>query len=117
MSLARLRRSARLVAAHLLLVTAVGLPHRSQADDICVPAGVEEHDESKHVFTTVSEAGHPQHCAVCHWLRWMKPVFSQRVLPAGQQDGRTDLVFLATLSLRDPGSDQLPARAPPSDLT
>jgi hypothetical protein len=114
MSLVRLRRSARLVAALLLLVTAVGLPHRSQAD-ICVPAGVDQHDESKHIFTTVGEADHPQHCAVCHWLRWMKPVFSQRVLSAGPQDGGTDLVFLATLSLRDPGSDQLPARAPPSD--
>ena len=117
MSLVRLRRSARPVAALLLLVSAVGLQHRSRADDICVPAGLEAHDESKHVVTPVSEAEHQQHCAVCHWLRWMKPVFSQKAVSAAQQDSATDLILFAAQSVRDPASGQLPARAPPSDLS
>ena len=114
MSLARLRRSSRIVAAVLLLVSAVGLPHRLQADDICVPPGLEEHDESKHVFTPATDADHQRHCAVCHWLRWMKPVFSPSAVSAAQQDSSSDLVQLAATSFRDPASDQLPARAPPT---
>jgi hypothetical protein len=116
MSLARLRRSARLVAALLLLVSAVGLPHRSLDDAICSPPGAEAHDESKHVFTASAPAGHPDHCAICHWTRWLNPVLSSRVASRGPDTG-VELASLATLSLRDSATDRLPARAPPSDLT
>lgn len=112
MSLARLRRSSRFVAALLLLVSVCGLPHRSEGDDVCLPA-VEEHDQSNHVYTAIAAAEHPQHCAICHWLRWMKPVFSSSVIAAAHIDQGTDLATSTALSLRDPGSDQLPARAPP----
>ena len=54
MPLAWLRRSSRAVAALVLLVSMWQLPHRGQDDDICAPAQNEAHDESKHVFTTVS---------------------------------------------------------------
>jgi hypothetical protein len=114
MSLARRRRSSRFVAALLLVVSAFGLPHRAQSDDVCVPFGVEEHDESNHVFTGVTTAEHPQHCAVCHWLRWMKPVFSSSAVSAVQRDAGADVVSFADTSLRDPASDHIPARAPPA---
>jgi len=117
MSLARLRRSSRIVAAVLLVVSAFGLPHRAQSDDVCVPLGVQEHDESKHVVTGVDTAEHQQHCAVCHWLRWFKPVFSTTVAPAYGQSAGADFVSLSEAFRRAPATDQIPPRAPPSTLS
>lgn len=114
MSLARVRRSARFVAAWLLVVSVCGLPHRSQSDDACVSVGVEAHNESDHAFTPVTPFEHEQHCAVCHWLRWMKPAFSASPVAAARQEPGTRLVVPEALSLRDPGADHLPARAPPA---
>jgi hypothetical protein len=116
MSLARVRHSARLVAAALLVVSAFGLPHRSGGDGICVPPGVEEHDETKHVFTVAAQTGHDDHCAICHWMRWYKPVFSSRAALNRGPDSRTGLASLAAFPVRDSAPDQLPARAPPSNL-
>jgi hypothetical protein len=116
MSLARFRRSARFVAAALLVVSAFGLPHRSGADEICVRPGFEEHDETKHVFAVVEQTGHDDHCAICHWMRWYKPVPSSRAALNRAADSRTSLAFLATFFLRESATDRLPARAPPSEL-
>src|SRR5688500_11517296 len=114
MSLAWLRRSARAVAAVLLLVSMWQLPHRAEDDAMCVPAAAEAHDESKHVFTSVADASHPEHCAVCHWLRSLNPVIRTRSLNPVPAECASGPWMLVSRSLRDPGGDRIPARAPPS---
>jgi hypothetical protein len=114
MSLAWLRRSSRAVAAVILLTSLWQLPHRSQDDEICVPAAAESHDESKHVFTSPSTPAHQDHCAVCHWVRWMKPVFATAVGAAGDSGSDSDLAPLTAPLRRDPASERRPARAPPA---
>ena len=89
------------------------LPHRSQDDDLCAPAA-EAHDESKHIFTAPEAAGHQDHCAICHWTRWMKPVFAAGTAVAIGQDAASDLAPVDACLLRDPSTDRLPARAPPA---
>ena len=113
MALAWLRRSSRAVAALVLLVSMWQLPHRAVDDEICAPGGSEAHDESKHVFTGVSETDHPDHCAVCHWLRSIDPGHGQRSLTAVPLATDTRFFALVSGSLRAPDSSRLPARAPP----
>ena len=114
MSLGWLRRSSRAVAAIVLLASMWQLPHRLQDDEICAPAAAEAHDESKHVYTAPSHAADQDHCAICHWTRWMKPVFSSAALPRGVDDGGTHFLLSTGDVCRDPSADQLPPRAPPS---
>ena len=114
MSLGWLRRSSRLVAAFLLLTSMWQLPHRSQDDDICAPAGAESHDATKHVFTTPVTAGHEDHCAICHWTRWMKPSIASRIIVARGLVSGSDVILATAAVLRDPSTDRLPARAPPA---
>ena len=114
MPLAWLRRSSRAVAALVLLVSMWQLPHRGQDDDICAPAQNEAHDESKHVITTASGSLDQEHCAICHWLRSMNPGFGVRGLTAGPIESDTRFLAPVSRSLRDPGTNRIPARAPPS---
>lgn len=114
MLLAWLRRSSRMVAAVILLTSLWQLPHRAQDDEICVPAGAENHDESKHVVTAPTSAAHPDHCAVCHWVRWMKPVFTATASTAVPDRPGSLLAANAASFWPDPSDDRLPARAPPS---
>jgi hypothetical protein len=61
MALARLRRSARLIAL-ALLASFWGVSHGA-SDDVCVLGVLEAHDESKHVIRAPS-GGEPGHCAI-----------------------------------------------------
>ena len=108
-----LQRSSRLVATLLLVVSVWQLPHRWQDDEVCAPVA-EAHDESKHVFTSAKPAAHEDHCAVCHWTRWLKPVFASTLAVATARGARGDVAPYAVDTVRDPGSDRLPPRAPPS---
>ena len=113
MGLLSLRRWTRIIAAVVLLTSVWQLPHRLQDDELCLPAAV-EHDESKHVFTGVTLAGHQDHCAICHWTRWLKPDFSGAAALVSDATPGAALLTLAVVHRRDPASDQLPSRAPPS---
>jgi hypothetical protein len=114
MSLAWLRRSSRAVAAIVLLTSLWQLPHRSQDDEFCLPATAETHDESKHVFTSPTAPAHQDHCAICHWVRWMKPVFAATAMAAANSGPDSELAPLTASLRRDPASDRRPARAPPA---
>ena len=113
MALAWLRRSSRAVAALLLLVSMWQLPHRAEDDEMCAPLTAEAHDESKHVFTSVSDSGDQEHCAVCHWLRSMNPGIGVRGLTAVPVESDNRFCALVSRSLRDPAANRIPARAPP----
>lgn len=114
MSLAWLRRSSRAVAAVVLLVSLWQLPHRAEDDEICAPGSAQAHDESKHVFTTVGDTAHPEHCAICHWLRSINPALGVRGLTAIPVESDSRFCALVSRSLRDPGANRIPARAPPT---
>ena len=111
----RLRGSARTVSAVLVVLSLWSLPHRSQPD-ICVPATLEPHDASSHVFTAASAHAAEEHCVVCHWMRSLKDAFAGTVYagaipmasPAAPNPASTRLVACAP--------DHLPARAPPPRL-
>ena len=113
MSFAGLRRSSRLIAVIILFASLWQLPHRSQDDEICAPAA-EAHDESRHIVTSPDEPAHPDHCAVCHWVRWMKPLFAAAPALTGNQGGGSDVAPVSAALQRDPSFDRRPARAPPS---
>ena len=74
MSRLRRYRSFRSVASILLLVALWGSPHRSQDDSACLPIVSGEHDASKHALGPVGPI-QDEHCAICHWLRGLKPSF------------------------------------------
>lgn len=112
MSLRLVQRSSRAIAAVLLLVSVVQLPHPSRNDDFCLP-GLEEHDEQKHVFTTVDETDHGEHCAICHWTRLLKPEFSSSPVTPIQSDAGGDLIGSTAFPRIDPALTHLPPRAPP----
>jgi len=113
MSLERIRRSSRVVAAILLLASMLQFPHPSFDDEACSPSAAERHDESKHVFTPVTPASHPDHCAICHWTRWMNPAFSPGPSVIVGVNSRSELATLDAAVLRNPSTDLLPPRAPP----
>lgn len=109
----RLRGSARTVSAVLVVLSLWSLPHLSRPD-ICIPAGFEQHDESKHVFTAASQGPHQEHCAVCHWMRSLRPTLAARPFDStGNESGAA--VFGPTTQLRRTSAlTQLPPRAPPA---
>jgi hypothetical protein len=113
MPLAWLRRSSRAVAAVVLLVSMWQLPHRVQDDAMCAPGAAEAHDESKHVFTSVGASVDQDHCAVCHWLRSLNPAQGVRGLTGVPVQSGSRFCAPASRSLRDRGTDRIPARAPP----
>jgi hypothetical protein len=113
MALARLRRSARLVAT-LLLASFWGLAHKD-SDDACAKTFLEAHDASKHVVAaTGGDAA--EHCAVCHSVRTPRRPFG----PAPQLQAPLGLTACADVSeasfCRAPALDRIPARAPPATL-
>ena len=117
MSLTRIRRSSRIIAA-LLLLAAVRLPHAAVDDAACVPAEMGTfagHDESQHGF----RAGSPnerEHCAVCHWTRSLRAPRTPSAVAAAE------FAPPAVLHLAEPAEvlsavlEHLPARAPPSAI-
>ncbi len=116
MALASLRRSSRLIAAVVLLASIWQLPHRAEDDEICVPAATEAHDESKHIVVPAGAASHQDHCAICHWLRSIKPAFSAGPAAMLPVDSGRRLSDSTSDVPSDAGADRLPARAPPSPL-
>ena len=116
MPLAWLRRSSRAVAAVLLLVSMWQLPHGAEDDQMCAPLTAEAHDESKHIFTSLGDSDTQEHCAVCHWLRSLNRPFGDAVLVAASGESSSRPWAAASRSLRDPGSDRIPARAPPTPV-
>lgn len=112
MSLEWVRRSSRLVAAVLLVTSMLQFPHPSLDDEVCSPVA-EEHDESKHVFTPDTQTPDRDHCAICHWLRWMNPAFSPGPPIVADLNPRTEPAAMAGGVLRAPSADRLPPRAPP----
>lgn len=108
-----LRGSARAVAAVLLLVSLWSLPHRSQPD-ICVPAGLEEHDESKHVYTAGSGPADDEHCVVCHWMRSLKPAFSASSHTSIHLALSSPAAALMRVAVRQADAGPLSPRAPPA---
>ena len=109
----RLRRSVRTVSAVLVVLSLWSLPHRSQPD-ICLPAGLEAHDESKHIYTTASQGPHEDHCAVCHWMRTLKPAFASSP-HAAIPSGASAAIYLQARGGQMPSAlAQLPPRAPPA---
>lgn len=115
MSFAALRRSSRTYAFWLLLVSLWGLPHRADGADSCPPAGSEQHDESKHVFSSASRAD-AEHCAVCHWLRTIKHEFADALTAEGRPEPATRLSTPRVSAGGDGIPRQLAARAPPAPV-
>ena len=113
MSLGWIRRSSRVIATILLLMSVLQFPHPSLDDEACSPAAAERHDESKHVFTSVTLTPHPEHCAICHWTRWMNPVFSSGPSVIVNLNARGEVAAVTPGAFRAPSSDRLPSRAPP----
>ena len=117
MGLAAVRRSSRAIAVCLLIVSIWGFPHRAQGDDACGPLSGAQHDESKHVIGGATPADHDEHCAVCHWLRSLKPGLAGRSASGSNPTLSSPLAAVAGSPHRDPAGGQLPARAPPSSLS
>jgi hypothetical protein len=102
------------IAAVLLLTSMLQFPHPSLDDELCSAPAAESHDASKHVFTTGAPPSDFGHCAICHWTRWMNPVFAPGPAVIVGLGSRTALAAIQPSVLRDPSTDQLPPRAPPS---
>jgi mono/diheme cytochrome c family protein len=108
-------RASRFVAAFLLFASLLGSPHGRQDDAACIPVSASEHDASKHAVAAF-DAAHPDHCAVCHWLRGLKPSFAA-AFGGGGDLSLSDAVAAATATVhRCTSSAPLAARAPPSTL-
>jgi hypothetical protein len=114
MALARLRRSARVIAV-VLLASFWGVSHGA-SDDACALGVLQAHDESKHVIRAPG-GSEPQHCAICHSLRTPR----RPIGPIGQLVSTDRYCAVDDLShvnfRRAPALDNLPARAPPACLT
>lgn len=117
MTLGLRRMWLRRAAIVLLFVSGSSFLHRPQGDDVCLPDGVEAHDESRHVVTADIKAGHGEHCAVCHWMRTLKPAFASRPVWAGSDDRRSPLILTSGLYRQGAALHNLPARAPPLSLS
>lgn len=108
-------RSSRFVAAVLLLAALWGSPHGRQDDGACLPSYTSEHDASKHALAAF-DAAHPDHCAVCHWLRGLKPSFAA-AFGGGGELSMSGAVAAAPSTVHPCAAfAPLPARAPPFTL-
>ena len=111
----RLSRTYRVVALLVLLGTVWTSAHRQQDDDACVPVVAGENDASKHTLAPAGTVTH-EHCAICHWMRGLKPAFSSTpIASATFRPGdcvSADIVFQPA----QPIAGRLPARAPPALL-
>jgi|SRR5688572_21575520 hypothetical protein len=116
MSLAALRRSSKTLAFWLLLVSLWGLPHRADGADTCPPAGTEQHDESKHVFSSEARADGGEHCAVCHWLRTIKHEFADLAAAEARPELASPLTPSLSHATGHGARRQLAARAPPAPV-
>lgn len=110
-----LRRTNRVVALLVLLVTMWTAAHRQPDDDACLPMATGEHDASKHAFAPLGAVDH-EHCAVCHWVRALKPEFRVTPAPVAVQAHGDRLTDPAVIALAAPASARIPARAPPALL-
>jgi hypothetical protein len=110
-----LRRSSRLVAAILLAISVWGLGHKPFAQDLCLPDGVEQHDASKHAFTGAVDLQH-EHCAICHWHRFLRPAFGQTSFDTPSLRPCAEIVGITGPATRAGVTGLLAARAPPTTL-
>ncbi len=116
MSRLKQNRSFRIVAGVLLLLALWGSPHRQQTDDsACLPVVAGEHDASKHAFAPASPAHH-DHCALCHWMRGLKPAFTVTLVDGIALRAGADVPSLPIAFRSGPSASRLPARAPPTPL-
>ena len=104
----------RVVAVILLLVSVWGLPHRPLDDDACLPVTEGEHDASKHVFAPLTGVEADEHCAVCHWMRGLKPTFASVARVSAPLLDSTAFAASTTVPTRAPAGAHLPPRAPPA---
>jgi len=107
-------RSSRVIALLLLLVSVWTSSHRQQDDDACVPIVAGEHS-SKHAFTAPGLED-DEHCAVCHWIRALKPAFTGSAIVSTALVQADRLSVPALSAPVSPSSVRLPARAPPATL-
>ncbi len=105
-------RTSRVVSLLLLLVSLSTSAHRQQDDDACLPMLAGEHDPSKHAFAPGDSAG-DEHCAVCHWMRALKPTAAGSSIVSVALAPTDRLVWSAVCTHVSPSSGRLPARAPP----
>jgi hypothetical protein len=114
-SSAWLRRSSRLIAALLLTISVWGLGHKPFAQDLCLPDGAEQHDASKHAFTAEVDLEH-EHCAICHWHRFLRPTFGQTSLDVPSLRPCAEIAGITGAATRSGVTGLLAARAPPTTL-
>ena len=103
----------RAIASLLLLVSLWGAPHRQQDDAACLPITSGEHDASNHAFAPTAPPEH-DHCAVCHWMRGLKPAFTTTATAQTPLVRAGDIAAASSVTHRAPSGAQLPARAPPA---
>lgn len=119
LELRRMREKGRSVAAGLAVVLLTGsssLAHRLAADDVaCVVGAIAGHDASAHRIEAVNGAPRRAgHCAICHWLRDLRPLATtaKRLGANGQCRGALEPTAVDRYTgLRFPA---VPARAPPA---
>jgi len=115
MGLPSLRRSSRLLAAVLLAITVWGLGHKPFAVDVCLPDGPEHHDPSKHAITAAVDPQH-EHCAICHWHRFLRPSFAQASIDVPLLRPCAEVLGTTGAPTRAGAAGLLAARAPPTPL-
>ena len=108
-------RSSRAVAWFLLLLALLGSPHKQRDDSACLPVVPGEHDASKHAFAPVVPIQH-EHCAICHWMRGLKPSFRVTVVTDVVLRAAADVAAAKAVFWSDTSATRLPARAPPLTL-
>jgi len=108
-------RVSRLIALCLLLVSVWTAAHRQQDDDACLPMLAGEHDASKHAAAPAAATDH-DHCAICHWIRGLKPAFTNSRIASAALRQTGSLATPALPIHFAPSSGRLPARAPPAGL-
>ena len=116
MSMGRLRRyRSSHVASLLLLLVLWGSPHKQQDDAACLPQLTSEQDASKHALASL-DSTHRDHCAICHWVRGLKPSFTASFSGAVQLGHASDVATGRAVAHHAPCEARLPARAPPANL-
>lgn len=115
MGLTAFGRSSRVIALLLLVVSVWTASHRRQDDAACLPVAAGEHDASKHAFAPLAPVEH-EHCAVCHWIRGLKPEFSSAPITVAVLRPTGSLSAPSAFIHADPVAGPLAARAPPPAL-